>query len=183
VAACVGREGVEGIEILAGEDGAPIVGLAGEPTRRIALSLSHSDGRGFAAATAEPTALGCDLEAVARRTSEFIGDYLTQSERDRVLGVRDSARDAAANLVWSAKEAALKALRQGLRMDTRLVGVQFGEFPPADGGWAPLTLHGPGSEPFTGWWRRLDGYAWAVVTRGPGRPFLIESPQSPRVAD
>ena len=47
--------------------------------------------------------------------------------------------DAVANLIWSAKESALKVLRTGLRRDTRSVDVSLLPDPPVDG-WQPAQL-------------------------------------------
>ena len=183
VAAYLGGMDVGGIEILAAEDGAPLVRLPGGDSGPVALSLSHSHGRGFAVATSDTEALGCDLEAVAPRTSAFIQDYLTELERDFVLAFEGAPRDEAANLVWCAKEAALKALRQGLRLDPRGVEVRFEDYPQDDGGWTRLAVNGTGTERFSGWWRMLGGFAWAIVVRGSGRPSVVEHRPAPAGAD
>ena len=46
---------------------------------------------------------------------------------------------------------ALKALREGLRLDTRIVEVEVPEAVAAD--WQPLTVHYRRGRHFTGWWR------------------------------
>ena len=75
-------------------------------------------------------AVGCDLELVEPRTPGFVADFLTAAEQQSVASRPDP--DAAANLIWSAKESALKVLQTGLRRDTRSVEVAVDE--PRDDG-------------------------------------------------
>lgn len=168
VSACLGGVEVERIEVLATEDGSPAVGLFGGAEGPVAISVSHSGGRGFAVAVVGPVALGCDLEVLATRSPEFIRDYLTPRERGAVTALEGSDRDEAATLVWAAKEATLKATRQGLRADTRSVEVMTGVLPPVGEGWSALMVQRGEVAPFRGWLRRFDGFAWAVVTDVPG---------------
>ncbi len=174
VSACLGGVGVEKVEVLATEDGSPAVGLPGGVGGPVAVSVSHSGGRGFAVAAPGAAALGCDLEALAARSPGFIRDYLTPSERDTVMALEGPDRDEAATLVWAAKEAALKATRQGLRADTRSVEVRAGVLPPVGQGWTSLTVKHAQAPPFRGWLRRFDGFAWAVVTDVLGPSTVME---------
>ncbi len=175
VSACVGDVGVGRIEVLASEDGSPAVSLPRGTGGPVALSVSHSAGRGFAVAALGSVALGCDLEALSPRSPAFIRDYLTEAERDAVMALEGPERDAAATLAWAAKEATLKATRQGLRADTRSVEVAADGLLPAGGGWASLTVKPAEAEPFRGWLRTLDGFAWAVVTDATGPAAMVES--------
>ncbi|GAP15605.1 phosphopantetheinyl transferase [Longilinea arvoryzae] len=85
------------------------------------LSISHRSGRATCAWTpASDVGLGIDLEQVEPRTEAFVRDYFTPAEQALVAG-EQRQRDTV--LVWSAKEAMLKALGQGLRMDTRAVEI------------------------------------------------------------
>jgi 4'-phosphopantetheinyl transferase superfamily len=53
-------------------------------------------------------AVGCDLELVEPSSPGFVRDFLTDIEQGYVAAQSDfDARDAAANLLWSAKESAL----------------------------------------------------------------------------
>ena len=71
----------------------------------------------------------------------------------------DGAADILTTAIWSGKEAVLKALREGLRIDTRRITCQFAAFtaPPQD--WTPFTVivdeglaaQFPGA--WSGWWR------------------------------
>src|SRR5581483_1022133 len=95
--------------------------------------------------------VGCDLEVVEPRSAGFVHDFLTRGERDWVA--RHTDPDAAANLVWSAKESALKVLRTGLRRDTRSVEIAYGARQIA--GWQELAITVDGQQIFPGWWQRL----------------------------
>ncbi len=157
----------EQIEILASEGGAPTLRFMppnGWP--HVSLTLSHSEGVGFAAALLGHTRLGCDVEAVAPRSEAFVSDYFTPAE---AAWIREDAaeRDVRATLVWSAKESALKALGEGLRMDTRSVEVE-GTRPTAAGEWASVRVAG-GDRAFAGWWRRTPGFVWSLVLEEDGR--------------
>lgn len=173
------------IEVLPDSDGRPGTGLPG-----VRLSISHAGGVGFAAASRGPNPIGCDVEVVAPRSEAFVEDYLTPRES---AAVRQAAPDDAAlvtNLIWSAKESALKALGQGLRLDTRAVEVRnegwlrarandpygldaaavIGSGPattaaarPEDP-WRPLRAAGPRGARFEGRWRTREGLIWTVLT-------------------
>ena len=70
-------------------------------------------------------------------------------------------------LVWSAKESMLKALRTGLRLDTRWVAVDQ----PAAAGpgrWRPLTVRHPATgRAAHGWWRHDAGRVLTMVATPP----------------
>lgn len=174
VSDCLGGVDVGSIEVLPTEDGSPSVRVLGGASLRVVVSLSHSEGRGFAVAACGGVSLGCDLEALAPRSPAFIRDYLTASERDAVRALEGSARDEAVTLVWAAKEAALKATRQGLRADTRSVEVGSREPPFAGTVWTPLSVKLTGGKLLRGWLRSLDGFAWAVVADAPGPSRILE---------
>lgn len=170
------------IEILVAPDGAPEVLLAGCPAP-LTISLSHRAGLALCTVAATGTALGCDLELVEPRGDAFVADYLTAAERALVEREGPASRALAVTLVWSAKESALKALRAGLRLDTRDVEVDLprpldaspdqgaGALPAAPR-WRPLEVRHPaGGVLFAGWWRRdADVVATVVAAPAPGRP-------------
>lgn len=153
------------IEALNHPGGAPYVLVDGEPP---GLDVSLTDRAGWAVclAGAEGSArggtLGVDLEIVEPRSAGFVRDFLTEAEQ-RVVNTCDAEeRDAAANLLWSAKEAALKVLRVGLRADTRSMEVALGEPARADG-WAAMRITGHG-QVFPGWWRRDGRFLLTIAT-------------------
>ncbi len=59
------------------------------------------------------TMLGCDLELVEPRSDAFLADYFTADEQALVALAPAVERDKVVNLLWSAKESALKALGVG----------------------------------------------------------------------
>jgi 4'-phosphopantetheinyl transferase len=117
--------------------------------------------------------VGCDLEIVEPRSAGFVSDFLTAAEQDYVDSRPGEDREAAANLIWSAKESALKVLRTGLRRDTRSVEVTVA--PPRDhdseaSGWARLEVRSAEGGLFPGWWRRDGVFLVTVASEGPLPP-------------
>jgi 4'-phosphopantetheinyl transferase len=113
------------IEIHTTPQGAPLIQIAGEITPEHCLSISHSGGFAFCAlATEAGLRLGADLEKIEMRTETFVMDYFTPGERQIVAGCPAETRARFVTLIWSAKEAMLKALGVGLHQDTRSVEVQ-----------------------------------------------------------
>jgi 4'-phosphopantetheinyl transferase len=132
--------------------------------------------------------IGCDLELVEPRTAAFIRDYLTVNERRFVAAaLSETERDRRANLVWSAKESALKVLQTGLRRDTRSVEVTV-SLDRAPGGWAPLAVRAAEGQRFPGWWARFGDFLLTVAAEPgePGRParqpVALEEPPALAVA-
>lgn len=160
-----GLPGRAEVEIMAGPGGGPRARiLAPGEWPGVTVSLSHAGGMGFAAALVGAWRLGCDVEEVAPRSAEFVSDYLTEVEAG---WVRAGGADlhARANLVWSAKESALKALGEGLRKDTRSVVVQVDDVPASlgAGGWFRLRVAVEGGRVFSGMALRDDLRVWTVV--------------------
>ncbi len=156
------------IEISHLPSGAPRALLDGAPC---GLEISISDRAGWAVClvSGESQAIGCDLELVEPRTSGFVRDFLTGNEQGYVAAQPDEeARDAAANLLWSAKESALKLLQTGLRRDTRSVEVTVHE--RQAGGWTAMTVRTVEGQAIPGWWRRDGSFLLTVSTTGPLAP-------------
>ena len=152
------------VETLAGPGGAPRVRvLASGAWPALSLSISHSGGMGFAAVRRGSVRLGCDVEEIAPRSEEFVSDYFTAEEAAWIRAGGDGLAFRA-NLLWSAKESALKALGEGLRKDTRTVAVETeGAESPSGEGWHPLRVTAASGDVFAGWWRVADGLVWTVV--------------------
>jgi 4'-phosphopantetheinyl transferase len=123
-------------------------------------------------------AIGCDLELVEARTDAFVADYLTAAERDLVAAARNAdERYRLANLVWSAKESALKVLKTGLRRDTRSVEVELADAEAA--AWARLRVRCEEGPELPGWWRQYGQFLLTVVaTRDLGPPVALHEPPS-----
>ncbi|MFI7542166.1 4'-phosphopantetheinyl transferase family protein [Actinoplanes sp. NPDC049599] len=178
VAAITGRSAepasLAGVEVPNTPDGAPYVLVDGAP---LGIDVSVTDRAGWAVCVAGRR-VGCDLELVEPRSPAFVRDFLTAAEQ-RFVAARPAGddRDAAANLIWSAKESALKVLRTGLRRDTRSVAVSVGS--PGEDGWGTLSVRGAEDTPMTGWWRREGAFVLTVATTEPGpRPVPLDRPGS-----
>lgn len=159
------------IAVLNAPTGAPYVTIDGV---RVGMDVSLTDRAGWAVCLVggDLGAVGCDLEIVEPRSDGFVRDFLTAAERDVVAGAGPEARDACANLIWSAKESALKVLRTGLRADTRTVEVNLGATSLLRAGrapgWHPLevaTVIGR----LPGWWRRDGDFVLTIVVGAGGR--------------
>ena len=72
-------------------------------------------------------------------------------------------RDLVANLVWTAKEAAAKVRREGLRLDVRRAVIDLGEMENAVDGWRPLAVRWDRRPPTAGWWRAEPGWVMTVA--------------------
>lgn len=149
------------IEICSSPSGAPDAFIAGRPANVI-LSISHRAGAALCALSAIPMRLGCDLEAVESRDDAFLEDYFTFEEQDCITRLSTHDRDRFISLLWSAKESALKAMREGLRLDTRCVVVR----PAAQQkqGWSTLQAHSRQGDLFYGWWREENGLVRTLVS-------------------
>lgn len=176
VIACLPDEHLEppDIEILAQKTGAPAARvLSGPVTRAVSVSISHSDGVGLAAAAGGAIALGCDVERIELRTERFVADYFTAAERERVARTVAVDRPTVATLIWSAKEAALKVLGEGMRLDTRAVSVEVPMGPPA--AWdrrAAFRVRLPDARWIPGWCWVGDGFVWTILSDRPATVLL-----------
>lgn len=130
----------------------------------VALSISHSEGHAAAAARWGSGRLGCDLESVESRSRAFRDDYFTVAERD-LVEAGDAPRDRAlrATLVWSAKEAVMKALGEGLRLPPCEVEVCPSFDAESALGWRGFAIRHPRAAGLAGSWRELDGLLLTVA--------------------
>ena len=157
------------IEVANHASGAPYVLLDGKPA---GLDVSLTDRAGWAVCILGPdlTRVACDLEIVESRSRGFVTDFLTDAEQDYVAArAAGEAHDVAANLLWSAKESALKVLRTGLRRDTRTVEVIVGEPDPAVH-WGSLTMATAEGATLSGWWRREGVFLLTIAAACPLPP-------------
>jgi 4'-phosphopantetheinyl transferase len=150
------------IEIRGASSGAPCVFIENAPAP-IAISLSHRDGRALCALTRAGVALGCDLEVIEPHSDAFVADYFTPEEQQFVAHRPVTDGNLVPALLWSAKEAALKALREGLRLDTRSVAVQLLDVTFDAGGWRPLKVTHRNGRIFHGWWQTEDKMVRVIV--------------------
>jgi phosphopantetheinyl transferase len=87
------------------------------------LSISHSNGNVFIGYTEETSRFGVDLEMVEERSKEFVQDYFTETEIEHLEACAQDHKPSMITMLWSAKEASLKAARLGLKLDTRKIEI------------------------------------------------------------
>jgi 4'-phosphopantetheinyl transferase len=160
------------IEIRPAVSGAPEVFHRGRAAD-VTISISHRDGNGACAVAPPDVLLGCDLETIEAHSDAFATDYFTAEEQALVNKASAKDRFPLLALLWSGKESALKALREGLRLDTRNVIVRLPEVPESQranerdprcrtsfaignssghNSWSPLQVVNRNGQVFHGWW-------------------------------
>ncbi|MEW6442981.1 MAG: SDR family NAD(P)-dependent oxidoreductase [bacterium] len=134
------------------EAGKPFCNVAG-----VHLSIAHKETMALGAVADEEEfdGIGVDLEAVASLDPATVEQFFTAGEQQLAMEmIRRSGRDGMAcfSHLWSLKEAALKTLGLGLRVDTRQVEVTavspagraeiaLHDVPPGDGSGAGPCPH------------------------------------------
>ena len=148
----------------------------------VSLSISHSNGYAFCAVCDLATVatrmeqpadtpqtplpqVGADIELVEPRARQFVEDFFTRDEIRSMRNAPPDLYDLLVTAVWSAKEAVLKALHLGLRVDTRCVDCQISPCRPRD--WEPFAIrlggqldqttpgHAGSTRALYGWWRTM----------------------------
>lgn len=161
------------IEISARPSGAPQVRLATGPAPA-EISLSHRGGVAMCTVAGPDAAIGCDLEIVETHSTAFIRDYFADEERAEIARAPASHRRSLVAALWSAKESALKALQEGLRLDTRSVSVRLCGWAGEVYRWYPLQVDCEHGEVFHGWWQRAGTVVRSMVARPqPVMPMLL----------
>jgi 4'-phosphopantetheinyl transferase len=181
VALCLGIPteitALRAIEIRASSSGAPEVFLEDQPAP-VAISLSHRAGLGACLVGQTSAAVGCDLEFIESHGDAFAADYFSTDEQSLLAIAPKETREALVTLLWSAKESALKVLRQGLRLDTRSVVVTPGVAPLSDTpDWHSLQVRFVGGESFCGWWNQSGGFIRTTLAVPPPGPPVILAKQ------
>jgi 4'-phosphopantetheinyl transferase len=148
------------IEIRPAASGAPVAFVRGR-CAGVALSLSHSHGKGFCAVADAGPSVGCDVEKVEARGSAFLSDYFTEAEQEMARACPERLRDELLTLLWSGKESALKAVGTGLRSDPRSIEIRTG--PGRRGRWRSMKAADSEGRRLAGWWRSAGGYVWTVL--------------------
>lgn len=188
------------IQIANADDGSPyclLLGTNGLGQRLpVSLSVSHSHGHAFCALCQETDmelmstnsgetsnqpagntrwSLGCDIEWIEHREQSFVSDFFTAQEMRAVMATPVEQRDCRVTGIWSAKESVLKALRTGLRIDTRRITCQFAPDDFMAREWSPLMVMMMDSglvEQFPGawyaWWQVQDGFVLTMALRDDG---------------
>jgi 4'-phosphopantetheinyl transferase len=150
------------IEVRPEPSGAPEVWIGSRPAP-VTISLSHRGGAALCAVAMRGVELGCDLELAEPRSPAFLSDWFTEEERSFVEQAPAPERTRLLALLWSAKESVLKALRLGLRLDTRSAAVAPVASPASDpAAWSPLRVSCQ-NRIFEGWWRQTAGLVRTIV--------------------
>jgi phosphopantetheine--protein transferase-like protein len=130
------------ISVLNQPSGEPFVLIEGRGAWPYRVSISHRSEIGMAAAPTDQHArIGADLETVEPRDAALVRQFFTDSEATRVE-VSGDDRNLVMARIWSAKEAVLKLVGLGLRIDTRGVVVSLDGEVLGDcrEGWQPIDV-------------------------------------------
>lgn len=159
----------ERVEILAAPDGAPGAYIDGEPAP-VSVSISHRAERALAVVANAGCEVGCDLEVIEPRSDAFVGEWLNATERAVVEAAAGGERHRLANLMWTAKEAAAKVRREGLRLDLRHAVTELHDVEDSTQPWHPMSVSWQEGPTIAGWWREEPGWVMAVASEPPPAP-------------
>lgn len=139
--------------------GAPYAMIKGEKMQA-SLSISHRGNLASTAICLNPDiSIGIDLEEIESKSRGFIEDYFTTTESDYVFALPQKQQALAASLLWSGREAILKALQTGLRYDTREIAIQCPSFIMKDEWEALPIIKSPEKQDSTRLiWRKLENF-------------------------
>jgi 4'-phosphopantetheinyl transferase len=194
------REILRSIEIRSDSAGAPEAFLRTKPAS-VSISLTHRAGVAACAVAPSGAGLGCDLEVIEEHGDAFVDDYFTDEEHRMIARAGHVDREKVVTIIWSAKESALKALRCGLKVDTRCLAISLcdgwpisdegfhGCRPPwslseyVPGKWCPLLARYNSDQVdqvLHGWWRCSAKLTRSVMTLRPTEPptLLMRESQS-----
>ncbi|MCO5189201.1 MAG: 4'-phosphopantetheinyl transferase superfamily protein [Anaerolineae bacterium] len=168
IASVVGPIALHEIEIANRATGEPFVKCIGESAGQ--LSISHSHGHAFCAFLPDANAvLGADIELIETRQPVFVADYFTIEEQKRVAAASAAMQSTLVTAIWSAKEAALKALHKGLSVDTRSVSCLIAVNASDSAEWQSFTIEIdpkrlPDSPNLTGSWCVSNQFVLTVAS-------------------
>jgi 4'-phosphopantetheinyl transferase len=155
-------------------EGMPFLEKASDGSRLpLYISISHREHRAFCALTDVPSfKVGIDLEWVESRPPSFLEDYFTTREFAAGLEHQGLERDIWFTLLWSLKEAVLKAVGKGLRLDTRnveVIGVEDLAGALHDSSWRHADIHfeNDPSVQWRLWWRYQDRFVYSIAVGFP----------------
>jgi len=155
--------------VLAGADGAPEVHCQLPiDDCQLTISISHAHETAFCVVVQRSSwPLGADIEWVEPRSDNFVADYFTVTEQEMIAQVDLDKRDLLITAVWSAKEAALKAIHQGLKVDTRCVSC-LPNLTMTDDGWMPIVVQWDSrriqnAPSLNSWWRQHKNFVLTIT--------------------
>ena len=140
------------------------------------LSISHAGDHAFCALVEQPDwPLGADIEQIMPRAAVFAGDYFTPAEQALLAQSPSEQYHMLVTAMWSAKEAALKALQLGLTVDTRAVSCLIAPVSEPPRAWTPFAIELNGEllagklpaslagRRLDGWWQTIPGYVLTLA--------------------
>ncbi len=171
--------------------GAPFFVVDGIGRYPASISISHREGMAACALVLGTDGqVGIDLERIEEHPQEFVEDFFTAGEVRTSLICPADCRDTWVTLVWSAKEAVLKALSLGLSVDSRSVEIVLANglesssrrqhdaacepgvvrripASPEEDGWLALEIYStlPEANGVQAWWRRCGQYAVTLAVK------------------
>lgn len=144
------------------ESGAPFVLVNGRELPGT-LSISHCGNAAAAAYTSDPAIqIGIDLETITPRAPSFLETFFTPSESEWVFSAKEEDQALISTLIWSAKEAVVKTLQTGLRVDTREI-VILADDSPGIAGWRKYGISAPKGWHWQGHWRKFDDFVITIA--------------------
>jgi 4'-phosphopantetheinyl transferase len=157
---------IQAIQVANEPEGAPYLLINGSQRYPRILSISHCGP--YALCALSESRMGCDLEHIERRPDNFIEDFFTRTEVQRVRERPEALRSILVNLVWSMKEAVLKSIGKGLRLDTRMVEVDAPQELSLEEaqkpGWKPVQVHSPAiNQSIVAWWQIKTDYVLTLA--------------------
>jgi 4'-phosphopantetheinyl transferase len=163
--------------------GAPFACLEDGTRLPGSLSITHSSSL---AASALELEVGCkvgiDLEKIEPREPGIFKTFFTVAEISYIQSLPKEDLPEGVNLIWSAKEAVLKALGAGLSLDTRSIEISLPRHQKVDpfwGGWRKFEIKVCGSQElytfdydianqnWTGWWKIYQGFILTLAISSP----------------
>lgn len=175
-----GPRALQEIEVRAAPSGAPEIFFRNEPSAAT-ISLSHRAGVGVCTVAPSQVLLGCDVEIIEPHSDAFAADYFTAEEQASIAKATRVDRLRLLSLFWSGKESAMKALREGLRLDTRSMIVSLpARSSPTPNGWNPLQVRDPKGDILHGWWCQSGNLLRTVLgSPPPDAPILLAQKHCP----
>jgi 4'-phosphopantetheinyl transferase len=148
--------------------GAPYALIDGDRMKN-SLSLSHRENLGVSAICKNPDVLiGIDLEEIESKSHGFIEDYFTSHESNMIFALPAKEQSLISSLFWSGREAIMKAMQTGLRIDTREIEFLCPALNLNDE-WQPMVItQAPvDMKSIQLFWKKLDNFVitLAVITK------------------
>jgi phosphopantetheinyl transferase (holo-ACP synthase) len=112
----IGRSlGPHDVEIHSNADRSPYVIIKDKAIPAVAISITHTNGKGIALATFvdpnHPSNPGIDAETISPRDTDFASSFMQPSELKHLASYPSAALNAEITRIWTAKESMYKANR------------------------------------------------------------------------